>query len=282
MGDQLALRGGTTAETDLYTGAAKEVTVDTSKNTVVVHDGATAGGFPLALAADLEAHEVATDAHGMTAVGEQLLTAVTAADALAVVGGIAAANGYALQQVTRYTASGTYVKPAWLRAVRIRVVGGGGNGGDATTTTAATGGGGGGAGYAEKLISADALAASEVVTVGAPGGTSSFGAHASATGGSPGTTATTTTVAPGGAPGSGAGGNINLTGQAGGFGINNYAGDGGDVPTGLGLGGRTPSANANGSAGTGYGAGGSGGARSGIDRTGGAGTGGIVIVEEFG
>lgn len=46
MADQLQFRRGTTAQTGTFTGAIGEVTVDTSKSTVVVHDGATAGGFP--------------------------------------------------------------------------------------------------------------------------------------------------------------------------------------------------------------------------------------------
>ena len=44
----LKLRRGTTAQHSTFTGAASEVTIDTTKNTVVVHDGATAGGIPLA------------------------------------------------------------------------------------------------------------------------------------------------------------------------------------------------------------------------------------------
>lgn len=48
MSTQMQLRGGTTAETLLFTGAQREVTVDTDKNTLVVQDGITAGGFPLA------------------------------------------------------------------------------------------------------------------------------------------------------------------------------------------------------------------------------------------
>jgi len=48
MSTQLQLRRGTTAEHSTFTGAAAEVTVDTTKDTVVVHDGATAGGVPLA------------------------------------------------------------------------------------------------------------------------------------------------------------------------------------------------------------------------------------------
>ena len=47
MSTTLKLRGGSTAEHSTFTGEAREVTVDTQKNTVVVHDGTTAGGHPL-------------------------------------------------------------------------------------------------------------------------------------------------------------------------------------------------------------------------------------------
>lgn len=46
MATQVQFRRGTTAETNLFTGAAGEVTVDTTKDVCVVHDGATVGGFP--------------------------------------------------------------------------------------------------------------------------------------------------------------------------------------------------------------------------------------------
>ena len=54
MAVQLQLRSGTTAQHSTFIGAANEITVDTNKKTVVVHDGVTAGGFPLAKASDLE------------------------------------------------------------------------------------------------------------------------------------------------------------------------------------------------------------------------------------
>jgi len=47
MADQLQLRGGTTSEHSTFTGALREVTVDTDKDTLIVHDAATAGGHPL-------------------------------------------------------------------------------------------------------------------------------------------------------------------------------------------------------------------------------------------
>ena len=46
----LQLRRGTTAEHSSFTGAEGEVTINTTKDTLVVHDGATQGGFELALA----------------------------------------------------------------------------------------------------------------------------------------------------------------------------------------------------------------------------------------
>jgi hypothetical protein len=47
MATQVQWRGGSTAEHSTFTGAAREVTVDTQKKTLVVHDGSTAGGEPL-------------------------------------------------------------------------------------------------------------------------------------------------------------------------------------------------------------------------------------------
>jgi hypothetical protein len=48
MATILQLRRGTTVQHSTFTGAVGEVTVDTTKDTVVVHDGTTAGGKPLA------------------------------------------------------------------------------------------------------------------------------------------------------------------------------------------------------------------------------------------
>ena len=55
MSKLLQLRGGTTAEHASFTGAVREVTVDTTKDTLVVHDGTTAGGHALSTAADVSA-----------------------------------------------------------------------------------------------------------------------------------------------------------------------------------------------------------------------------------
>ena len=54
MAKQLQLRQGTTLEHNSFTGAVGEVTVDTTKDVLVVHDGITAGGFPNAARANTD------------------------------------------------------------------------------------------------------------------------------------------------------------------------------------------------------------------------------------
>ena len=48
MAKLLKLRRGTTSQHNTFTGAEGEVTIDTTKDTAVVHDGSTTGGRPLA------------------------------------------------------------------------------------------------------------------------------------------------------------------------------------------------------------------------------------------
>ena len=48
MSKQVRFRRGTTTQHSTFTGAVAEVTVDTTKNVTVVHDGVTAGGIPSA------------------------------------------------------------------------------------------------------------------------------------------------------------------------------------------------------------------------------------------
>lgn len=134
-----------------------------------------------------------------------------------------------LRQLTKFTSSGTYSKPSWLKFVIVELVGGGGGGGSALATSSYQneGGGGGGGGYSLKKIAAASLGANETVTIGAggaggnpgygsAGGTTSFGSHCSATGGAGGTTpADTNKGSSAGLGGSGSGGDINLSGDAG-------------------------------------------------------------------
>ena len=182
--------------------------------------------------------------------------------------------------IVPYTASGTWTKPNGLRYIIVEGVGGGGGGGGGSSTTAK--GGGGGGGYFRKKISAQDLASTVSVTIGAGGsphnvgGASSFGSHATANGGaSPGTT-----VGPrelGAAGGTATGGDVNIAGEDGRNGITTIiSGDGGASFFGTSVNGI--SVNGNGLTGKVYGGGGSG---CKDNNTGGAGAPGIIIVTEF-
>lgn len=96
-------RRGTTVDHSTFTGAEGETTVDTTKDTVVVHDGVTAGGYPL-LREDLSNNDnvtltdfaktllAATDGTdylsllGFGTTGDELRTSETDADALTALG----------------------------------------------------------------------------------------------------------------------------------------------------------------------------------------------------
>ena len=54
MAKRVQLRRGTTAQNNAFTGAVGEVSVDTDKDVLVVHDGVTAGGFPVAARANAD------------------------------------------------------------------------------------------------------------------------------------------------------------------------------------------------------------------------------------
>lgn len=67
MAVHVQLHRGTTAQNDAYTGLEGELTVDTEKHTVRVHDGSTVGGY-----------SVTTDISDLTAKVESNTTAITA------------------------------------------------------------------------------------------------------------------------------------------------------------------------------------------------------------
>ncbi len=77
-------------------------------------------------------------------------------------------------EIVLFTSNGSFVKAdhPGLKTIRIRLVGGGGGGGGCPTTNATqavSGGGGGGGGYAEAMVKAFELAASEVISIGGGG-----------------------------------------------------------------------------------------------------------------
>jgi hypothetical protein len=78
MAKQLKLRRGTTSQHSSFTGAEGEVTVDTTKDTVVVHDGSTAGGIPLAKESAAYTHpnhsgEVTSSADGAQTIADNVV-----------------------------------------------------------------------------------------------------------------------------------------------------------------------------------------------------------------
>lgn len=85
MATQIQFRRGTTTQHNTFTGAAGEITVDTTKNTAVVHNGSTAGGFPLvkeaAIGTSVQAYDAATaktnTAQSFTAAQRGAITSLT-------------------------------------------------------------------------------------------------------------------------------------------------------------------------------------------------------------
>lgn len=192
----------------------------------------------------------------------------------------------------------TWTKPTGLKYVVVEVQGSGGGGGGADfDDTVGAGQGGAGGGYSKKTIVASALGATETVTIaaggsggasasspsaGSAGGTSSFGIHATATGGAAGSAGGSNIAKAGG---TGASGDVNISGSQSGMG---FASDttryamtvGGDSVLGRGGYGLVGTGTAGAS---GYGAGGGGGLEySGSNfSAGGAGGDGVVIVTEY-
>ena len=206
------------------------------------------------------------------------------------------------------TANETYTKPAGLKYLEI-VEGcspGGGGGGTAATSAGqwAAGGGGGAGGWGSKLFPASAIGATEAVVIGAPGvgmagsglsgagGTTSFGALMSITGGGGGdgdVAGTAYTGTGGGIGGICTGGTLNVVGSMGSGGTRNgntgmvQPGMGGISPYGSGLQQAFRTGGGNGTASTGFGTGGQGACNtaSSVARTGGNGAAAFFRIREI-
>ena len=109
MPTQIQLRRGSTVQTSTFTGAAGEITVDTDKKIVVVHDGASAGGVPLARGNHAQAAFDAANATstGTTSAGSYANSAYSTANT-------AATNATTADQ--RAVTSGVYANAAFAAA----------------------------------------------------------------------------------------------------------------------------------------------------------------------
>ena len=73
MAKKLQLRRGTTSQHSSFTGAVGEVTVDTDKDVIVVHDGSTAGGFPAVKSGTIALADLAADCVDGTKIADDSL-----------------------------------------------------------------------------------------------------------------------------------------------------------------------------------------------------------------
>ncbi len=220
----------------------------------------------------------------------------------------AGGSGFTTVNIQTFLSSGTtnYTPTSGMSFCIVEVVGGGGGGGGCAAGAANSlggGGGGGGGGYSREFYDAAAIGASKSVTVGGggsgggaggtgnPGGTTSFGALMTATGGAGGTGLTGSTAfrsIVGGIGGAGTSGTFNVNGTPGGFSATSgstqagSSGAGGSSYFGGGSNSRNGTTAQTGGNGNAIGGGGSGGlGTNASNASGGTGADGCCIVTEF-
>lgn len=86
MATQLQFRRGTSAQNDAFTGAAGEISLDTSTNNIRIHDGATAGGAEVVPAGTIMAYGGATAPTGYLFCDNTAVSRTTYARLFAAVG----------------------------------------------------------------------------------------------------------------------------------------------------------------------------------------------------
>ena len=89
MAKRIQFRRGTTAEHTVFVGAPGELTIDTTKKTVVVHDGVTPGGFP---ASRLESVDGTSTFNGQVRITNAAASTSTTTGSLIVSGGVGVAG----------------------------------------------------------------------------------------------------------------------------------------------------------------------------------------------
>jgi hypothetical protein len=92
----IQFRRGTTTEHSSFTGLLGEVTVDTTKKTIVVHDGSTAGGSPLALEGASISSSTGAFSSNVTVGGTLGVTGLTTMSGAAAVTGNLTMTGHVL------------------------------------------------------------------------------------------------------------------------------------------------------------------------------------------
>lgn len=140
MARKLRPKRGTTAQNNAYTGALGEITIDTDKKTLVVHDGVTAGGNPspndfidlqdvpssysgqalkgVRVNAGANALEFYTPAAGMTPGDLVILVPTDAANFTAALN-IAKASAYSGRITIRFEAGYILTEPLWFDGVQM-------------------------------------------------------------------------------------------------------------------------------------------------------------------
>ena len=96
MAKRIQFRRGSTIEHAAFVGAPGELTIDTTKKTVVVHDGVTPGGFP---ASRLEAVDGTSTFNGQVRITNTLPSTSTTTGSLIVGGGVGVAGRITVSQV---------------------------------------------------------------------------------------------------------------------------------------------------------------------------------------
>ena len=96
MAKRIQFRRGTTAEHAVFVGAPGELTIDTIKKTVVVHDGITPGGFP---ASRLESVDGTATFNGQVRMTNLAASSSTTTGSLVVSGGLGVGGRLTVTQI---------------------------------------------------------------------------------------------------------------------------------------------------------------------------------------
>ena len=101
MAKRIQFRRGTTSQHAAFVGAPGELTVDTDKKVVVVHDGVTPGGFPSSGANSFTGN---ANFAGPVSVNDTTATSSSTTGALKVAGGVGVAGGITIGGTLRANA----------------------------------------------------------------------------------------------------------------------------------------------------------------------------------